>query len=262
MVRICVLLLAALLLIAHTGCSADESEWSAGEQLDLIRRDYANYYSAGNLAALTLGLVAAGGLAHAPGDEKIQDWYLESVKSETTDDLARVVKPLGNGRITGPAYLGAFLLGRLTNHTAAGSITEQWAQRTLRALLVGVPPVLALQLAIGASRPNEDNSYWRPFQDDNGVSGHSFMGAVPFVSAAKMTTRSELKGLFYAASTLCGLSRINDNAHYFSQVTLGWWMAYLACDSVDRVEREGHRIELLPVVPSRGAGSILLVVRF
>ena len=230
--------------------------------MDVVHRDYANYYSGGNLTALTLGLVVAGGLAHAPADEEIRDWYRRSVRSEATDDLARVVKPLGNGRIVGPAYLGAFLLGKLTDHTAVGSATEHWAERTMRAMLVGAPPVLALQMAIGASRPYEDNSYWRPFQDDNGVSGHSFMGAVPFISAAKMTPRGGLKALFYAASTLCGLSRINDDAHYFSQVTLGWWMAYLACGSVDETEEDGRRIELLPVVPLGGEALVVMVVRF
>ena len=95
--------------------------------------------------------------------------------------------------------------------------------------------MLGLQLLTGAGRPDEthESSEWQPFQDNNGVSGHSFMGAIPFMSAAKMTDNLWLKGSLYAASTIPGISRINDDRHYFSQVMLGWWLAYLAESAVD-----------------------------
>ena len=34
------------------------------------------------------------------------------------------------------------------------------------------------------------------------------------------------------------MTRINDNAHYLSQVWLGWWMAFLACESVNKTESQ------------------------
>ncbi len=93
----------------------------------------------------------------------------------------------------------------------------------LRSILVGGPPLLVLQWATGGARPTEtdESSEWRPFHDNNGVSGHSFMGAIPFLSAAKMADNIWIKGSFYAASTLPGISRVNDDAHYFSQAFLG-----------------------------------------
>jgi membrane-associated phospholipid phosphatase len=84
--------------------------------------------------------------------------------------------------------------------------------------------------------------------DTTGVSGHSFIGAVPFLSAAKMADNLWLKAGFYAASALPALSRINDYDHYPSQVFLGWWLAYLGASAVDRSQLSSadRRILVLP----------------
>ncbi len=57
-----------------------------------------------------------------------------------------------------------------------------------RAYLVGAPAMLLMQNVTGGSRPEEmdHGSKWDPFHDDNGVSGHAFMGAVPFLTLANM----------------------------------------------------------------------------
>ncbi len=113
--------------------------------------------------------------------------------------------------------------------------------------------MLAMQRLIGASRPGEapSESHWEPFLDDNGVSGHSFMGAVPFITAAQMTQNPWLRGGLYVGSGMAGLSRVNDNRHYASQVVLGWWMAYIAARSVNRTENGAI---LQPVVQTTSDG--------
>ncbi|MEZ6069860.1 MAG: hypothetical protein R3C10_06170 [Pirellulales bacterium] len=97
--------------------------------------------------------------------------------------------------------------------------------------------MLALQAVTGASRPGESTSesHWKPFDDNNGVSGHAFMGAIPFMSAAKMTDNIWFKGALYAASALPAMSRVSDDDHYFSQAFLGWWMAYMAASAPSTV---------------------------
>ncbi len=87
------------------------------------------------------------------------------------------------------------------------------------------------------------------------------MGAVPFITAAKMTDNPTIKAFLYLSSTLCGLSRINDNAHYFSQSALGWWLAYLAAISVGETKTEKRKIVFAPVFISDGAG-VAARVRF
>jgi hypothetical protein len=128
-------------------------------------------------------------------------------------------------------------------------------------MLVGVPPLLFFQNALGTSRPNESDSYWHPFEDNNGVSGHSFMGAVPFLTAAKMTKNPWLKPLFFLASMFCGASRINDNKHYFSQAVLGWWMANLAASGINKTEIQKNKVSIIPTISDNGIG-IALNVRF
>jgi hypothetical protein len=49
---------------------------------------------------------------------------------------------------------------------------------------------------------------------------------------------------------LTGISRVNDDKHYFSHVALGWYLAYLSSAVVekgdDRQERRMH-VQLTPV---------------
>jgi PAP2 superfamily len=82
------------------------------------------------------------------------------------------------------------------------------------------------------------------------VSGHTYFGSVPFITAAKMSENLYQKGILYVLSTFPALSRINDDKHYFSQVALGWYLAYLSCAVVekgsDQQERRMH-VQLAPV---------------
>ncbi len=220
--------------------------------------DYKHFYSSGNLTLLAVGLGSAGILANTQGDRDIQDRYQESVRNTSTDDIARFVRQFGNGRITIPVLIGTAFLGEITD---VGSVPGEWATRSLRAMLVGVPPLLFFQNALGASRPNESDSYWHPFEDNNGVSGHSFMGAIPFLTAAKMAKNPYVKTFFYLSSTVCGLSRINDDKHYFSQAALGWWMANLAASSVNKTEAQKNPVSITPTV-SHNEIRIVVGIRF
>lgn len=118
--------------------------------------------------------------------------------------------------------------------------------------------MLAMQYIIGASRPGETSagSHWKPFDDTNGVSGHAFMGAVPFISAAKMTDDPFWKAGLYFASALPGLSRINDDDHYTSQVILGWWMAYLAANAIDETQLVKKNLTIQPMLFSNNGVGI------
>ena len=247
-----VFLVTVLLNLPYSAWAEQEIVGRIGGIKDAVSEDYRNFYSGENLGKLAIGIGVAGALAATSADREIGNWYQGSLRSEETDNFLRVVKPFGNGMITVPVYLGAALLGELTKDTNLGSTTGEWGRRSLRTLLVGVPPMLFLQIALGASRPEEDNSHWRPFNDNNGVSGHSFMGAVPFLTGAKMTDNSYLRYLLYLGSTLTGLSRINDDEHYFSQVALGWWIAYLASTSVNRTEKQ--KVIITPALIHNGVG--------
>jgi hypothetical protein len=247
------------LLLAGTVCPSAGGESVHGRIIGDVLSDHGHFYSVKSLRSLSLGLLGTWLPANTEADVSIQDWYRDRVRTGASDDAARWIKPVGNGRLAVPTLLGTLLIGRLIEGTSAGTALGRWSGRSLRALMVGAPPLLFLQVATGGSRPLEGDSHWHPFEDDNGVSGHSFVGAVPFLSAAGMTEDGRLKILLYAGSSLCGLSRINDDAHYLSQSFMGWWLAYLACGSVNETETREKGLQLLPLAPSRGSGLAVAV---
>ena len=219
--------------------------------------DHKNFYSWPSLGMLAAGIGVHGVMANTPIDQEIHDWYQGSVRNSGTDDLARFSKTLGDGTIFIPAFAGLTIAGAAFDDWAVGHTAFEFGNRVLRGYLVGAPPMLTLQFALGASRPTEgnlDESHWFLFHDTNSVSGHAFMGAVPFITAAKMVENPWLKAGLYFASTLPAWSRVNDSDHYPSQALLGWWIAYLACDAVVGTETRYGPITLFPIMSPQMAG--------
>jgi hypothetical protein len=228
------------LLVADV--SADDSLIS--KDLSLLKDDYRNFYlDTNNLIRSGVGIAGAAVLANTSMDVDIQDYYQDRLRGNTTDSFAGAFKVPGEVFITIPALLGTHLF--LSDTTGAGL----WAQRSLRAIAVGAPTVLLLQNITGGARPSEDDSKWRPFEQSHGVSGHAFIGAVPFITAAVMNDNPYIKGALYGFSVLPGLSRINDNKHYISQAALGWYLAYLSCSAVDQTNRKRNEtgLSLVPL---------------
>ncbi|WP_417379324.1 phosphatase PAP2 family protein [Gimesia sp.] len=231
-----------------------ESEM-ASERLILwskVKEDHANYYSKESLTWLAGGFGIGAVMANTSLDGGIQNHSQSSVLSASSDEWLHGLhaqKELGNGRYTIPLFAAAWVAGAMFEKIPLVNQTGEWGERSLRAIIVGTPPMLAMQLVTGASRPGETtaNAQWKPFQDNNGVSGHSFMGAIPFLAAAKVTDKPLLKLAFYAGSTLVPLSRINDNRHYPSQVFLGWWMAWIATNAVDATQNPDRHWSVYPI---------------
>lgn len=218
--------------------------------------DYRNYYHRDTMAKLACGLVLGSVLANTSMDQDVRDWYQQDVRSTDTDNFSEFWKTFGEGHIFIPAYACLAVAGKfVADWPVAGPIGD-FGARTTRAYLVGAPPMLFMQFMLGASRPGETNhsSHWDPFQDTNSVSGHAFIGAVPFITAANMTDSFVLKSGLYACSTLTGFSRINDDCHYLSQVVLGWWMAYLACEAVDQTQLNRHGMTFMPIASTDTVG--------
>lgn len=254
---------------ADPGFSAAEWEYQAaldGQRNEMqpaliegILNDHLHFYAPDSLFVVGSGLAVGGLLANTSLDSDIQRHLQSSLRSANTDDWLEALhanKELGNGIYTLPVFAGAWIVGNALEETRAGQISGRWGERSLRGFLVGAPPLLALQFTTGASRPGETvhSSEWKPFQDNNGISGHAFMGSLPFITAAKMTDSAGLKAIFYSASTLAPLSRAGENAHYPSQVALGWWMAYIAASAVDATDDPGSHWRLIPTTVGNGSG--------
>lgn len=215
-----------------------------------------NFYSSGRLIRIGIAFGIGGIMANTNIDEKIQDDYQDNLRSSSTDDVAHVVKTFGEGIYLIPLSLFAAALPEIIPESSATSAIGNWGRLTSRAYLVGGPPLLFLQRATGASRPGEsDNgSHWKPFNDSNGVSGHAFIGAVPFLSAARMSSNRLLRYSFYVASTLTAWSRINDNDHYPSQAILGWYLAWEATGAVSESNEKDQEWKSAPLLFNDGFG--------
>lgn len=221
--------------------------------------DQKSFYSPESLTLLGSGFVVGGAMANTSMDEGIQRHFQSSVRGATSDEWFESLhasKELGNGMITLPVFASAWGLGEVFPDNAMAAWGGRWGERSLRGFAVGAAPLVALQQLTGGSRPTEsvENSEWHPFHDNNGVSGHSFMGSLPFITAAKLTDNPAYKTLFYAGSAIEPLSRVNDNAHYPSQVALGWWVAYLAASAIDATDNPNARWKFSPLITREGSG--------
>jgi hypothetical protein len=211
--------------------SEEKFELNTKSIMSEVVKDYETFYQSDRLlraaSVFTLGAL----VANSRVDTEIQSWHQSNINSNFSDDVSGVAKLFGEKIIMVPLSLAATAMQISSTDNAFG----QWGQLTFRSYLVGSPAVGALQLLTGGSRPRDHygDAHWRPFNDDNGVSGHSYVGAVPFLVLAKMEHLTPMQqNIALFASGLSAWSRVNDDAHFFSQALLGWYMAWEAVDAV------------------------------
>jgi hypothetical protein len=260
--------------------TSDWTEWTrkAGwetadlfsHDLHLIFQDYGNYWSWNGIGQIALGVAAAAPIANTSADLSFRNWYQRHQKDPWEESYAYSIKNAGEYTYALPAYFAIAIAGKglegldsLVSDDGSlmgevGLVTNEWGQRCIRALAVGTPMVGVLQIGLGSTRPGLGSSYWNPLNASHGVSGHAYVGSIPFLTAAAMTDSPYLQVPLYLASCLTGWSRIQTDDHYLSQVILGWWMGYLAVRSVNRTQDEERGIEFLPG-SSEGPGVSMLL---
>jgi len=210
-----------------------------------ISKDYENFYSKDRLTRIAIGFSAAGIMANTKIDKNIQDWYQDDMRGDNFDDISHQIKKLGERRHVIPITLLSFGF----SYFDTDSVVGEWGNNTLRSLVVGLPVVWSTQALTGASRPRElRGSDWRPFDDDNGVSGHAFVGALPFLNFAKMSNNSFVKYASYTVAGLSAWSRINDDYHFTSQALLGLYLAYESVDAVYETNNRDQNISFIPII--------------
>ena len=234
-------------------------------EMGKIRSDFRNFYSRENFANILVGYGVHAVLSNTAMDQHLIDWYQDHGRSDGTDRFSAGVRDIGTGMAIAPiAVVGVlYYCDRVTDRvrffeTRGGSFLGEFASRATRAYLVGTPMMMLSQNLIGAGRPNypDPTSRWQPFQHDKGVSGHAFAGAIPFLTLAQMSDNFWLKTGFYTCSTFVAWSRFNDGAHYFSQILMGWYLAYLTCRAVSKTEYQllPRGLTVFPVIEPRTTG--------
>ena len=226
-----------------------------------VLEDYRNFYSCESLVCTTAAFGAGALMANTGFDTTMQDAWQQSVEPTDVGTFFRGCKDIGEGRYALGIFGAAAVTGLVFEGQPAGNVVGEWGSRSLRMFIVGAPPVYALQLATGASRPLENSSagsQWKSFQDDNGVSGHAFVGAIPFLAAADMVENPLGKGALYVCSTFVGFSRMTTDSHFPSQVFLGWYLAWASSRAVSNTELHFNGMEVsvvpLPIADMGGLG--------
>jgi membrane-associated phospholipid phosphatase len=201
----------------------------------ILPKEQKEYYSFETLKILLPSFSVAYTLAHSFIDEDLFQFYQTKIKSPTLDPFFSIWKLMGQHQAIVPySFIG--LYAGLMGQTPYGNFSKELLSRSAKAFIIGTIPLHIARACIGGSRPSNtlNGSKWSPFFRRHGVSGHTFTGAVLWITLAQMSENSFIKGLCYLTSTLTGLSRIHDKDHYPSQVALGWVMAFVACNAVSK----------------------------
>lgn len=226
---------------------------------DVVSRDYENFYDAGTLLALGGGVGLAGVAANSDFDTEVQSAIRKSWRTPFLDDVRDNVSWFGDFEVMVPAMGLLTWLGPRLGSDAVGT----WGERTLRAYVVAAPMTLALQRITGGRRPddpeNTHGAQWRFLDSSHGVSGHAVVASIPFLTIAKVQDDPWIDALCYAASTVVGLARLQQDRHYASQVALGWWIGYLTTEAVDDTERAAPppATSWLPVIAPDYVGIVV-----
>jgi len=230
-----------------------------------IRSDFQNFYSRENFANILVGYGVHAAISNTSLDKNLNRWYQNNVRSNGLGEISEAARDFGSWAAVAPVIVvgAVYCCDRITYRfrifeTRGGSFLGEFASRTTRGYLVGTPVMLLSQNLIGAGRPDNPNSSsrWQPFRHDKGVSGHAFVGAMPFITLAQMSDNFWLKAGFYTCSTMAAWSRFNDERHYLSQVLLGWYLAYLSCRAVSKTEYQllPRGLTVFPVIEPRTTG--------
>jgi len=230
-----------------------------------VLEDYRNFYSCESLTCVAAAFGAGALMANTGFDTTMQNAWQTGVRPTDLGTFFSGCKPIGEGKYALAVFGAAAATGIVLEGQPAGDIVGEWGSRSLRIFAVGAPPLYVLQLATGASRPGEGSagSDWHFFNDNNGVSGHAFVGAIPFLAAAEMVESPLAKGTLYVCSTFVGFSRMTDNAHYPSQVFLGWYLAWASSMAVSRTEMHyaGMAVRVVPL-PTADLGGLAVEAKW
>lgn len=238
--------------------STDQNRFSMSPW-ERLSADQVNFYSRESLLSLALVFGAGAAVANTDTDTQLQRHFQSSVRGASSIewfDYLHSNKELGNGTYTLPIMGVAWLANEYIDGPPAFETFGKWGELSMRGFIVGAPPLVLMQHVTGGSRPFEtpDGSEWHPFRDNNGVSGHAFMSSLPFITAAKMTDNPLAKSLWYVGSTIGPLSRVNDNAHFTSQVGMGWALAFIASTAIQQSDTGQRGWSVVSQAPTGSSG--------
>jgi hypothetical protein len=204
-------------------------------------------------AGITLGITGALYTV----DQQIKDWSQEN-RNEASDKVANFFEPLGNGRYLMITSGAVFLTGVLIKSKRA----QKAGLLILESQLINGILGQAMKISASRHRPRDGAAYneWdgpnlKPYSSF--PSGHA--QTVFAFSTAIATVYADYKWvppICYGVAALTSISRINDNAHWTSDVFLGSVLGYFITKTVvnRHVNKENPALSVIPMVGGNYSG--------
>lgn len=198
-------------------------------------------------------------------DAHIHRWSQKN-RNRTTDRISDFARPFGDGRYTLPGMGAFYLYGEAFKDVRARKTGMLGAESFI---LTGIF-TQALKLGAHRHRPSSGdppNKWDGPAFGGGNMSfpsGHASSAfAVMTVLAMEYHEKKIVPPIAYGIATLTALSRINDNAHWASDVFFGSAIGFFTARSVVRFHRNPMNGEFALGGAGGGApGQILITLRF
>jgi membrane-associated phospholipid phosphatase len=273
------LLVLLIITAGSLAASAADSVGSSGGAADvnLGLSYFMGYFSdAGSMIAsplswggsewLRFSAVIAATYAVASEESEVQTW-VQVRRNGDTNTVARFAGPLGSGRYVLPALIGLYGCGRI----AGSDKVARTALLSLESVVLSGVFTGTIKYLTHKQRPNPSLTEGIPWNGPSfsGThlsfpSGHSTCGfAVATVVAMEYGDHAFVPPLVYCAATLAALSRVNDNAHWMSDIILGSAIGHFTARAI--VGRHGgvagSRVSLIPAW-TRGSFGLALSCKF
>jgi len=196
-------------------------------------------------------------------DQNIQEW-VQKKRNSDSDQLAKLVKPFGEGVYTLPA-LGLFYL---YGYTAEDKRAEKTALLSVESFLISGLFTQTLKYAAHRRRPEDSDRYDRwdgPGFSASNLSFPSSEATAAFSVATVVAYEYEdtvwAPPLAYSLATLAALARINDNAHWASDVFLGSTVGYFTAKTIVRLHKKKSNYVIVPITDGR-CNAVAIAWRF
>jgi len=171
-------------------------------------------------------------------DDEVQTW-VQKERNQITDTIANLANCFGDGRYTVPALLSLYLYGKQTKDKKACKV----ALMGIKSLVISGLLSECIKFLTHRHRPSSaaihniwDGPRCRSTRLSSFPSGHTTVAfSVATVIATEYKDKKIIPPLFYGIATLTGLARLNNNAHWLSDVFVGACVGYFTAKAIIKI---------------------------
>tara|TARA_R110002072_G_scaffold64203_1_gene159080 strand:- start:57228 stop:58169 length:942 start_codon:yes stop_codon:yes gene_type:complete len=193
-------------------------------------------------------------------DEAITKFALEH-KTERTQVIADIGERFGAGVDAAALAGGAYVIGVVVKNDKIKSISYM----AMKSMILPGLVTRAIKTTLRRKRPKSDegaHSWGGTLRDHSFPSGHTTLAFSigTFIAESTKGYSKTLPVLAYAASTIAGVSRVHDEAHWASDVLIGALIGHLVTKNVMRKTptRSGFRLNTF----MNNNGQMLIGLRY